>query len=181
MDADVVNDGDDLLVFGAEIGGQGGSSKYLGARLDGPTRVWSELPPGPGAQGTHFQALDGVVMEDGQIAGAGGAIFDLGSRTWKPLPAQPPMTSGRSDLAGVLRDAGAVYGAAAGLVFDVTTSTWIELPQLDAAERAPSITSIGRRLFLFGGDRWPSTPAGDLISNAWVWTPPPPRAEVRTP
>ncbi len=65
-------------------------------------------------------------------------------------------------------------------------------PRLDEAERAPSITSTGRSLFLFGGDRWPTTAQDELRSKAWIWIPPvnpavtvvttaPPQTESTTP
>lgn len=116
----------------------------------------------------------------------GGGIFDPGSGTWRPLPAEgwlpapastPP--SARSRLVGVLRKTSATYAYGAGTVLDVEADAWVELPPVDDRQTA-SITSVGRCLFQFGGARKLNGAPAQLLADAWVWTPPSPVASGAT-
>jgi hypothetical protein len=172
--------GDDLLLFARELrGGTAASPRMIGARLDIGSGRWSDLPPAPGT-GFEESVLDGVAISGSSTRAVGadmvpdGGIFDPVAGTWRPLPSkgwrQPPAmtaaTAWRSGVVGVLRKAAATFDYAGGSVLDVEAQEWIELRPIDDRVRM-SVTSLGRRLFQFGGAR-----SGRLLNDAWVWTPP---------
>ncbi len=69
-------------------------------------------------------------------------------------------------------------------MLDAVGPRWIELPKpVDRQATVGSsvgstVTSIGRRLFLAGGEVASATGPGELLNDAWVWTPPPARAQA---
>lgn len=158
------------MVFAkALVGPEVGLSNVIGARLDLATGLWQELPPAPG---TGFQAwyVDGLVVLNPHFTRAAGGIFDPSTDEWRPLP-----VGGHYDMTGVIGRAEAVYEQyEAGWVLDLPSNRWLEIPVRhghDGSTYAAN-TSVGRSLFLYGGERWP-----DLQNDAWLWTPPPSSAE----
>lgn len=165
----VVADGNDLLLFGTDPSWLEGSRPLpWAARFESKTGTWSQLGP---VLGSSFQvlALDRLVVlndpQDGYLARGG--ILDAASGTSSPLP---PAPAGATSLAGALGATSSDFTAAEGWVLDLPSGTWIELPPADA--RNAAITSFGRRLFRFGGERYVGTLGGELRGDAWVWTPP---------
>jgi hypothetical protein len=182
----VVPIGDDLLVFAKQL--HTGSSELppiIGARLDLASGTWAELPPAP-ASGFQAWVLDGLVVINPHFgAVARGGIFDPATGRWRALPDPPEGPGWDPDLAGALGRDTAVYAYQAGWVLDVPTESWVEIPPLDgrATSGVGGHTAMGRSLFVFGGVRWPEPPdgaavddrtggPGELLADAWVWTPP---------
>jgi len=158
--------GDDLVLLGLEINEPGSAAV---ARLDGPTGTWTTLPPAPAS---YFNAwyIDGKVVLIGQAgAGAGGGIFDLASGVWNPLPKWPVADT----PAGAVGPTSSGFQSLSGWVLDVASGIWTD--ELEADARNAAVTSFGRRLFRFGGEASAGKPSGELLGDAWVWTPPDPR------
>jgi hypothetical protein len=63
-------------------------------------------------------------------------------------------------------------------VLDMTTENWIRVPSLWQGRDAPlgwTAVNTRRKLLLFGGARWNRAhPDGQLLNDAWLWTPPAP-------
>lgn len=167
-DRQVVADGNDLLLFGTDPGWiEGSRPDPWAARFDGATGVWSKLGPVLGSS-SQVWALDRLVVlnpEPGSIERGG--IFDASSGRSSPMP--PPPAAATS-LSGALGAASAVFTSADGWVMDLPSRTWMQIPPADARDAA--VTSFGRRLFRFGGERYVGTLGGELRGDAWVWTPP---------
>lgn len=175
-DRHIVSVNGDLMVFAKHIDP---SSIQLGpitgARLDTTTGTWTELPKAP-ASGFQAWALDGMVVINPHFTGAGGGIFKPATGEWGPLPDPPTAPSWDGDMAGALGADTAVFAYWAGWVLDVPSRSWIEIPRLDDREIHPEAgaSAVGRRLFVFGGERRPSGSDGELLDDAWIWTPSPP-------
>jgi hypothetical protein len=172
-DRQLVSIGDDLLLFGKQLGTAQSPGPLLGARLDGATGTWQELPPAPGS-GYQAWAIDGRVLLNPHFGAAMlGGVFDPASATWSALPAFPSAESWRGDMAGALGTDSAVFEYSSGWVLDVPSGRWIEIPAVDGRSTFPdtSVVAVGRRLFLFGGEVW-SGSDGRLLGDAWLWSPP---------
>jgi hypothetical protein len=110
-----------------------------------------------------------------------GGILDPERGVWSELPnvPEPSDERGAEFGTGVLTRTRLVGGGPTGLVLDMTSDDWIRVPRLwrDRATRQ-GWTSVNTRrgLLVFGGARWNrSHPDGELRSDAWLWTAPPPR------
>lgn len=174
-DRQVVPVGEDLMLFAKEAGSQ---SRMLSARFDAETGTW-ERPLDTPASGYQAWLVDGIVVIDPRFEDDEGGVFDPATAQWSPLPDPPAKESWQNNMAGVLGQDSATFAAASGWVLDMTSETWIEIPQLDEDERERlqvSPTSVGRDLFLFGGERW-TEPGGELLADAWLWTAPPAAAD----
>ncbi len=76
-----------------------------------------------------------------------------------------------ADLAGVYGLNEAVYEYASGWVLDQLRQAWVQIPPVD--DRSSTfVGAVGRNLFIFGGDRWPTGGPGTLLGDAWLWVPP---------
>ena len=60
----------------------------------------------------------------------------------------------------------------------MTTEDWIRVPPLWRRRSAPlgwTTVNARRKLLVFGGARWNRAhPDGQLLNDAWLWTPPAP-------
>ena len=165
FDRRVVVDGDALLLFGKAVGA-GDQPPIRGARLHPTSGTWTEIAPAP-SSGYQAWLLDGVVVVNPHFDGAGGGLFDLATGAWAPLP-DPPV----DDAAGVLGRDAAVFEYPAGWVFDLPARRWLQVPPVDDAFRS-TVTAVGRRLFLYGGERWDEAGGdGEALGDAWLWEPP---------
>jgi hypothetical protein len=100
-----------------------------------------------------------------------GGVYNLGRDEWADLPATPTEASWQGDMAGVFGQDEAAYGYGSGWVLDQIGQTWIEVPTIDERFNE-SFTTVGRNLFVFGGERWPPDNPGQLLRDAWLWVPP---------
>ncbi len=59
----------------------------------------------------------------------------------------------------------------------MTREDWIRIPAIWPERRAPlgfTTANVGRKLLVFGGGRFTKRhPEGELLNDAWLWTPPP--------
>jgi hypothetical protein len=109
-----------------------------------------------------------------------GGILDPERGVWSELPNVPEP---RDDLGtdfgtGVLSRARLVGGIPDTLILDMTRGDWVRVPRLwrDRDWRqGPAYVNTRRKLILFGGARWNRAhPDGELLNDAWIWTPPAP-------
>jgi hypothetical protein len=109
-----------------------------------------------------------------------GGILDPERGVWSELPnvPEPSADLGTEFGTGVLTRRRLVGGIPNTLVLDMTRKDWIRVPRLwrDRDWRqAPTIVNTRRKLLVFGGARWDRAhPEGELLNDAWLWTPPPP-------
>ncbi len=117
----------------------------------------------------------GNVYLNSHFGASGGGVLDPSDDTWHPFPPGPDGDWG-GDMAGMLDDDRLTMEYAHGWVLDVASADWIEVPERpsDALAYDFSHTTVGRSLFTFGGQQWPDDGTGDgeLLSDAWQWTPP---------
>lgn len=175
-DRHIVSVDGDLMVFAKPIDPASNQhpSAMIGARLDAATGTWTELPTAP-TSGFQAWALDGIVVVNPHFTGARGGIFEPATGEWGPLPDPPTAPSWDGDMAGALGADTAEFEHVAGWVLDVPSSSWIEIPRLDdRVHPEVGATAVGRSLFVVGGERWSSGSEGELLDDAWLWTPPPP-------
>jgi hypothetical protein len=174
-DRQVVDVGGRLLVFGAALESSG-SPTVLVASLDRATGTWTELA-GSGTLGYQAWPVGGLVYLNPHVSGAGGGVFDPVAGTWADLPAAPDGRPWRGDMTGVVGAGEGHFEDAGGWVLDATTDTWLEIAVRPGGEGVSddARTAVGRRLFVFGGQRWADgAAAGELVDEAWTWTPPGP-------
>jgi hypothetical protein len=171
-DRQIVRVGDDLLLFGKQLGTGQSPGPLLGARLDPVSGSWEELPPAPGS-GFQTWAVDGRVLLNPHFGAAMlGGVFDPTTDTWSSLPAFPSAESWRGDMAGALGTDSAVFEYSSGWVLDVPAGRWLEIPAVDGRSTFPdtSTIAVGRDLFVYGGEDW-SGDDGRLLGDAWLFTP----------
>lgn len=191
----VLGHGDDVLVFGQDLlrtknSISSGRDLIAGARHSSATGAWTPLA---GARGSRVQprVLDGLVVLNPGLQESTGGILDLATGAWVPLPTGPVASISpflgvdpSNQLAGALGSTAATFDATSGWVLDLPAATWVQVPPIDDRTSGDSFTAFGRRLFSFGGMRFPG--AGELLNDAWVWTAPargeaPPPPPVTTP
>jgi hypothetical protein len=108
-----------------------------------------------------------------------GGILDPERGVWSELPNVPaPREAGGTEFGtGVLTGTRLVGGLPSMLVLDLTRNEWIRVPRLWRDRLAPqgwTRVNTGRKLLVFGGARWSRAhPDGELLNDAWLWTPPP--------
>ena len=108
-----------------------------------------------------------------------GGILDPERGVWSELPNVPEPSDdlGTDFGTGVLTRTRLVGGVPNTLVLDTTREDWIRVPALwrDRDWRqGPTLVNTRRKLVLFGGARWNRAhPDGELLNDAWIWTPPP--------
>jgi hypothetical protein len=99
-------------------------------------------------------------------------VLDLAAGTWRRLP-DPP-----DELVptGLLTPSGGHLVSERGLLLDTRTDRWIRIPKLDEPDgsvQSRTVVAAGRDLFVFGGGRFPPDRyGGELINDAWIWSPP---------
>ncbi|HKH04856.1 MAG TPA: hypothetical protein VKA65_06825 [Acidimicrobiales bacterium] len=174
-DRQLVADGDDLMLFAKPLGTGSPPGRVAGARLRSADGAWTPLAPAP-ASGFQAWGVDGLVVLNPHFgAGAGGGLYDPDTDTWSPLP-PPPVEDWDGDMAGALGADTATYADnyTEGWVLDLAggaPGTWREVRRLDDRS-GPATTAVGRALFVAAGARWPaSAPDGELLTDAWLWTP----------
>jgi hypothetical protein len=109
-----------------------------------------------------------------------GGILDPERGVWSELPnvPEPDDEFGSEFGTGVLTRTRLVGGLPNLLVLDMTRGDWVRVPRLWPGHSAPLYsTSVNtrRKLLIFGGARFNRPhPEGQLLNDAWLWTPPPP-------
>ena len=109
-----------------------------------------------------------------------GGILDPERGVWSELPnvPEPDEERGTEFGTGVLTRTRLVGGLPELLVLDMARNDWIRVPRLWSDEAAPTgwtAANTRRGLIAFGGARWNRThPDGQLLNDAWLWTPPAP-------
>jgi hypothetical protein len=122
----------------------------------------------------------GIGGEDFAYGRPYGGILDPERGVWSELPnvPQPTERTGAEFGTGVLTRSRLVGGAPSLLVLDMTTEDWIRVPPLWRGRSAPlgwTTVNARRKLLVFGGARWNRAhPDGQLLNDAWLWTPPAP-------
>jgi hypothetical protein len=122
----------------------------------------------------------GIGDEDYSFGRPYGGILDPERGTWSELPnvPEPSEERGTEFGTGVLTRDRLVGGIPNLLVLDMTRDDWIRVPRLwrDRDWRqSPTIVNTRRDLILFGGARWNRAhPDGELLKDAWIWSPPRP-------
>jgi hypothetical protein len=107
-----------------------------------------------------------------------GGILDPVRGVWSELPnvPEPSEERGTEFGTGVLTRTRLVGGGPTHLVLDTTRNDWIRVPPLWRNRSAPlgwTTVNTRRKLLVFGGARWGRThPDGQLLNDAWLWTPP---------
>ena len=107
-----------------------------------------------------------------------GGILDPERGVWSELPniPEPRARRGTEFGTGVLTRSRLVGGSPNHLVLDMTREDWIRVPRLWSDRAAPhgwTAVNTRRKLLVFGGARWNrSHPDGELLNDAWLWTPP---------
>jgi hypothetical protein len=108
-----------------------------------------------------------------------GGILDPERGVWLELPNIPEPTEklGAEFGTGVLTRSRLVGGTPTLLVLDMTRNDWIRVPRLWPNRAIPaswSSVNTRRGLIVFGGARFNRMhPEGELLNDAWIWTPPP--------
>ncbi len=103
-----------------------------------------------------------------------------GREVWSELPnvPEPSEDLGTDFGTGVLTSARLVGGMPNTLILDMTRDDWVRVPRLwrDRDWRqGPTVVNTRRKLIVFGGARWNRAhPDGELLNDAWIWTPPAP-------
>jgi hypothetical protein len=186
--------GRELVVFAHEIVPQPRAeepSLVIAAALDLDTDEWRRLPDSEIlGQGARWFELDGQLIlpalgsaDGGEVGNWGrpypyGGILDPQRREWSDLPDPPAaldLSSGEDFGSGILAGPEADYFGYRGWILDVTAGEWIEIPPLD--DEDPLITgrivvAADQEMLVFGGVRWGRRGLrGDLLNEAWVWTP----------
>ena len=109
-----------------------------------------------------------------------GGILDPERGIWSELPnvPEPSEERGTEFGTGVLTRDRLVGGIPNLLVLDTARDDWIRVPRLwrDRDWRqSPTLVNTRRALIAFGGARWNRAhPDGELLKDAWIWTPPRP-------
>ncbi len=122
----------------------------------------------------------GTGNEDYDFGRPYGGILDPERGVWSELPnvPQPTKETGAEFGTGVLTRTRLVGGIPSMLVLDMTTEHWIRVPPLWRGRSAPfgwTAVNTRRKLLVFGGARWNRAhPDGQLLNDAWLWTPPAP-------
>lgn len=112
-----------------------------------------------------------------------GGILDPATGQWSSLPKGP---SGRDEWSAGVTAAGQVhYVGDHGWLLDLDTRSWTDVPDrpgsgdADLSDEAAAqtvtgdaVAAAGQSLLVFGGVRWPhGTFRGELLADAWLWTP----------
>jgi hypothetical protein len=109
-----------------------------------------------------------------------GGILGPERGIWSELPNVPEPSEERGSEfgTGVLTRDRLVGGIPNLLVLDMARDDWIRVPPLwrDRDWRqSPAMVNARRGLIVFGGARWNrGHPDGELLNDAWIWTPPRP-------
>jgi hypothetical protein len=120
----------------------------------------------------------GTGGEDYDFGRPYGGILDPVGGVWSQLPnvPEPREERGTEFGTGVLTQARLVGGLPGLLVLDMTRNHWIRVPRLWRGRTAPygwTTVNTRRKLLVFGGARWSRRhPDGQLLNDAWLWTPP---------
>ncbi len=166
----VLGDGQQIFVFGSPIDGD--RPTKLGAVLDVGNGTWTELSASNAAGYQVWAGDDGFYLNPHFGPSVEGGVYDPSTDTWAEFPEPPTTDSWRNDMAGILLGRDATYEYTSGWVRDSTTDRWIEIPpRPGAATEGESITNVGRRLVVHGGQVWTGE-QGRLLTEVWTWTPP---------
>ena len=171
FDRRIVAIGYELYLFAKPVPGPGdpGSSEVVVRRYGFGGAEW-EAVSSIGRTGYQAWRVAGEIILNPHDADATGGVYIRGNDTWRDLPNDPAHPR-PDDLAGVYGFNEAVFEYASGWVLDQLRQTWVEIPPVD--DRAStSVGAVGRNLFIFGGDRWPTDAPGVLLGDAWFWVPP---------
>ncbi len=187
--------GRELVLFAHELVPQPGArepSLVIAAALDLDSRTWRRLPDSEMlGQGARWFNLDGRLIfpalgsaDGGEVSNWGrsypqGGILDPRLGTWSTLPAPPAGVdaSAREEVAaGIVAGREADYFGHRGWILDAVAQEWTAIPPLDHDEpliTGRSVTAAGRDMLVFGGIRWgEETMQGELMTDAWIWSPP---------
>jgi len=97
-----------------------------------------------------------------------GGIFDIESRSWKPLPDTPKT---RGDFDGIYAAGGRFIVSGQGWVFDGIAGRWIALDRPRGAPHAEAAAVwMDESLVVWGGVRWHGS-RGELLNDGWIWEP----------
>jgi hypothetical protein len=176
--------GDQLVLAAAPQPAPGSNEgpRQLFARLDLASGTWSALPDAPGSAYLLVPSDDGPLLVGHFGQDRSTWLLDPGSWTWSALPEH----GNDLGLSGVLdRDRATYYGVGTfgmegasrqPVVYDSVTDAFVTIPPPPRPEGVfgGSATSLGRDLFLFGGQRWTDDDRteGELVGDAWLWTAP---------
>jgi hypothetical protein len=163
------------------------------AVLDLESMTWTALPPseilgvGPAlVEGDRVVIPSLGSADGGAVNGWGrsfpfGGILDLAAGTWGPVPEPaggPPSPDQPDRSAGAVGSETATYTGGPGLVLDVAAGRWREIPEDGGPPFDPAapisgrtVVAAGRDLVLYGGERWSDGPEGEVLADAWLWSP----------
>lgn len=181
---------DRLYLFAKAItpspGGASGPALVNAAALEGGT--WRELPTGQVlgfwgviTDGDRVVAPELGCADGGEVNSYGrciphGAVFDTETDTWTELPDAP--SRGDEDVAssGAFTADEVLLTSLGHHMLDLTSDTWLEMPSIDDDDGAVverTFAGVGPYGFAFGGARFDEDDfAGELLGDAWLWTPP---------
>lgn len=185
--------GDRLVLFDNELTGDlSGPDLVRAAVLDLATGAWRRLPDSellgtwpwvPVGDRLVNPSLGGE--DGGEVNGWGrtypyGGILDPDTGRWSALPNPPADDAEGGRLVagvGVLTPSSGHFFAERGWVLDTATDRWLRIPEINEPKgyvQARTVVAAGRDLFLFGGARFGDTEGfgGDLLNEAWIWSPP---------
>lgn len=186
FDRYMASSGHELLLFEHELVSNPGSDRPAvtrAAAYDLAAQTWRRLPDSEILGSSPWFAVSDLLVnpvlggaDGGEVGGWGrtypyGGILDPESGDWSAL-ANPP-TGDEAFGSGVLTASGGHYFGYAGWILDATTHTWIEIPSLDGGELVTgrTVVAVGTDLLVFGGVAWVEAD-GELLDEAWAWSPP---------
>jgi hypothetical protein len=188
--------GSQLILFAKRIVPKPGAdapSLAVAAALDLESGEWRRLPDSETLDQyvttVRWFDVNGLLINPAPGTGDGGEVNDWGrsypdggvldpvSGEWAALPEAPAgfdEASYGQYGSGILAGSESHYFAPQGWVLDAAEWEWIEVPRLDDVDTVVSgrtITNAGEEMLVFGGARYRSAPRGELLNEAWVWSP----------
>jgi len=171
FDRQVVWDGEALVLVGTPRFPPTRPATVAAARLPAGTDRWEPVPATT-TSGYQAWSVDGLVVVNPHGRQDSGGVLDPPAGRWRPLPPAPDDPTWSGDLAGAVGRETAVYDSGSGWVLDVAGASWLRVPPpVGGTTTDAAVTAVGRRLFAFGGQRWNGRD-GDLLREAWLWSPP---------
>jgi hypothetical protein len=106
-----------------------------------------------------------------------GAVLDTQTGRWDELPDAPFRGDLDVQSSGAFTAAEVLLTSVGHPVLDLTTDSWFRMPVIDDTYDGATVdrtfAGAGPYGFAFGGSRFEEDDsAGDLLGDAWLWTPP---------